>query len=407
MTDYPSHAPGAADSSHASGGAAPRVPLAGIVVIALLVVGLGGWAGLRIHQATSKQNALAEQRAEDARRASSEQKSLPKVSVVTPQPTEWSPSVEIDGTLVAARSAELGFEAPGRLARVSVKVGDSVKPGALLATLDTGEIAAQLKAAQAQLRAAEAQLTLATDQEHRTASMVQSGSVAEATGVQSTQQKALATAQLDAARAQVSLSQVALGNHRLVAPFAGSVIRAPDGVGGVVSPGTALFEIADLSSLKLRGTLGEHDATLVEPGAKISIDAERGSVEGTVSVVLGSVDAATRRVRLEADIQNNDKKLRAGSFVRGVVRAASAIPVLKLPHDVLRPGAQDELFVVTGDVLASRRVVYAVSPEGDLLVRRGLAAGERVVRAPKSDTRTGERVEIIATPSAAAPKATR
>jgi hypothetical protein len=80
---------------------------------------------------------------------------------------------------------------------------------------------------------------------------------------------------------------------------------------------------------------------------------------------------------------------------------------LKLPPDVLRPGAQDELFVVTGDVLASRRVVYALSPEGDLLVRRGLAASERVVRAPKSDTRTGEGVEIVATPSAAVPKASR
>jgi RND family efflux transporter MFP subunit len=376
-------------------------------VIALSVVGLGGWAGVRIHQATSKQKALAEQRTEDARRASSELKALPKVSVVMPLLTEWSPTVEIDGTLVAARSAELGFETPGRLARVSAKVGDSVKPGALLATLDTGEIGAQLKAAQAQVRAAEAQLTLATDQEQRTASMVQSGSVAEATGVETSQQKALATARLDAARAQVSLSQVALGNHRLVAPFAGSVIRAPDGVGGVVSPGTALFEIADLSSLKLRGTLGEHDATLVEPGAKIGIDAERGPVEGTVSVVLGSVDPATRRVRMEADIQNHDKTLRAGSFVRGVVRAGAAIPVLRLPHDVLRPGAQDELFVVTGDVLASRRVVYALSPEGDLLVRRGLSAGERVVSAPKSDTRAGERVEIVATPSAPAPKASR
>ena len=236
--------------------------------------------------------------------------------------------------------------------------------------------------------------------------MVSSGSLAEATGVQTAQQKAVASAQLDAARAQVSLSQVALGNHRLAAPFAGTVTKVPEGTGSVVGPGASLFEVQDLSRLKLRGTLGEHDAALVEPGSKIAVESEHGRVEGTITVVLGSVDAATRRVRVEADIDNKDGRLRAGSFVRGVVQAGSSIEVLKLPHDVLRPGAQDELFVVTGDTLASRRVVYSVAPTGELFVRRGLSAGERVMRAPKSDTHAGERVEIDTTP-VAAPKASR
>ena len=410
MTEISSHgmSQGPADSSHASTNTTPRAPLTGIVLGVLFVAGFAAWAGIRIHAATTQKKALAEQRAEDARRAASDVRAVPKVRVALPTAADWAPSVEIDGTLAAARAAELGFETPGRLAQVSVHVGDLVKAGQVLATLDTGEISAQLKAAQAQVRAAEAQLTLATDQERRTATMVQSGSLAEANGVQSTQQKALATAQLDAARAQVTLSQVAAGNHRLVAPFAGSITKAPDGVGSVVGPGSSLFEVQDLTRLKLRGTLGEHDAALVEPGAKISVETEHGAVEGTVTVVLGSVDQATRRVRLEADIDNKEKKLRAGSFVRGTVRAGSSIPVLKLPHDVLRPGAQDELFVVSNGALVSRRVVYAITPQGELLVRRGLAAGEQVVRAPKSDARAGERVDIDTTATASpAPKASR
>jgi RND family efflux transporter MFP subunit len=410
MSDLSSHSisQSPTDSSHLTPRVTPRAPLGGIIVGLLFVAGFAGWVGVRIHAATTQKKAIAEQRANDARRTANELRSAPKVRVIVPVGAEWAPAVEIDGTLAAARSAELGFETPGRLAQVSVRVGDTVKVGQVLASLDTGEISAQLKAAQAQVRAAEAQLTLAADQERRTATMVQSGSLAEANGVQSTQQKALATAQLDAARAQVTLSQVAAGNHRLVAPFAGSVTRAPEGVGGVVGPGSVLFEIVDLSKLKLRGTLGEHDAGLVQPGATISIESEHGSVEGTVSVVLGSVDPSTRRVRMEADIDNQDKRLRAGSFVRGVVRAGATMPVLKLPHDVLRPGAQDELFVVAGGVLASRRVVYAVSPEGELLVRRGLAPGEQVVRSPKSDTQAGEQVELDTTPAATpAPAASR
>ncbi len=406
MTDFSSHAQNPTDSSHLSSTSPPRVPLVGIIVVVLAVMGFVGWSAIRIHAATVQKKALEAQRMADAQRAANEVKAAPKVRVIAPEATSWSPSVEIDGTLAAARSAELGFETPGRLANASVRIGDAVKAGQTLATLDTGEISAQLKAAQAQVRAAEASLALATDQERRTATMVSSGSLAEATGVQTTQQKAVASAQLDAARAQVSLSQVALGNHRLVAPFAGTVTRAPEGVGSVVGPGASLFEIQDLSRLKLRGTLGEHDAALVEPGSKIAVESEHGRVEGTITVVLGSVDAATRRVRVEADIDNQGARLRAGSFVRGVVQAGSSIPVLKLPHDVLRPGAQDELFVVTGDTLASRRVVYSVAPTGELLVRRGLTAGERVMRAPKSDTHAGERVQIDTSPEAA-PKASR
>lgn len=406
MTDFSSHAHSPTDSSHHST-STPRVPLVGIIGISLFVVGVGAWAGIRIHSATVQKKALEAQRSEDARRAANEVRALPKVRVIAPEAANWSPSVEIDGTLAAARSAELGFETPGRLSQASVKIGEAVKAGQTLATLDTGEISAQLKAAQAQVRAAEAQLALATDQERRTATMVSTGSLAEATGVQTTQQKAVASAQLDAARAQVSLSQVALGNHRLVAPFAGTVARAPEGVGGVVGPGASLFEIQDLSRLKLRGTLGEHDAALVQPGSAISIESEHGKVEGTITVVLGSVDTATRRVRVEADIDNQGQKLRAGSFVRGVVSAGSSIPVLKLPHDALRPGGQDEVFVVTGDTLASRRIVYAVAPTGELLVRRGLTADERVMRAPKSDTHAGERIAIDTTAPATQPKASR
>jgi RND family efflux transporter MFP subunit len=351
---------------------------------------------VRIKAATLEKSAVAAQRNQDQERANQLAHAPQNVSVVSPTPGTWEPVVEIDGTVAPGQRAELGFKTSGRIAQIAVKVGDSVKAGQLLATLDAGEASAQIRATQAQVRAAEAQLALASDSDRRTQTMVQSGAVAEGTGVQSSQQRALATAQLEAAQAQLSLNQVSLANHRLAAPFAGSITRSPEGVGAVVSPGTTLFEIDDLSHLKLKGTLGEQDAGLVEPGAVIAIDSEHGSVAGTVTAVLGSVDPSTRRVRVEATIENAGGRLRAGSFVRASVKGKASIPVLKLPHEALRPGSQDEVFVVENDALTPKHLAFSVAADGTLLVRHGLEAGDRVVLSPRSDAEAGDRVTVAA-----------
>jgi hypothetical protein len=82
------------------------------------------------------------------------------------------------------------------------------------------------------------------------------------------------------------------------------------------------------------------------------------------------------------------------------------ISVLKLPHAVLKSGTQDEVLVVTGGALASRRIIYSVSPQGELYVRHGLGATEQVVLAPNAEAAVGDRVTVgaDAAPTAAAKK---
>jgi RND family efflux transporter MFP subunit len=271
-----------------------------------------------------------------------------------------------------------------------------VRAGALLATLDATEAGAQAAAMAAQVRAAEAQLALAQDAEKRTQAMVQSGAFAEASGVQSTQQHALALAQLDAAKAQQSLSRVSLGNHSLVAPFAGTVTKAPDGIGEVVGPGAALFEIVNTKKLKLSTSVSEHDANLLAPGAHVELDLESGKATGRISAVLGTVDQKTRRVPIEASF-DNPGFLRAGAYVQAKVNAKAEIPVLKLPHDVLRPGSQDEVMVVgEGGRLEARHVILAVDKDGTLLVRRGLSQNDKIVAKPRPEAKAGDVVSVQA-----------
>jgi RND family efflux transporter MFP subunit len=374
-----------------------KAPLVGIIAGLLMVGGLVAWTGTRISTATQAQAKLAEKRAVEAERNVALAKQPEKVSVVLGAAATWLPSVELDGTLAALQSANVGFKVPGKIGSLKVKVGDQVRAGALLATLDANEAGAQASATAAQVRAAEAQLALAQDSERRTQAMVQSGSFAEASGVQVSQQRALALAQLDAAKAQASLSRVSLGNHTLVAPFAGTVTRVPDGIGEVVAPGAPLFEIVNTKLLKLSTSVSEHDANLLVVGAPVAIELETGKAVGRITAVLATVDPQTRRVPVEAAF-DNPGFLRAGAFVQAHVDAKTEISVLRLPHEVLRPGSQDEVLVVgEGGRLDVRHVVLSVDKDGTLLVRRGLNPSDKLVAKPKPEAKAGDLVSVEGT----------
>lgn len=387
----------AAESEARATTARPKMPLIGVITGVVTVLALGGFTAARVRTAQSAQAAVEVKRTEEAKRSAAQLGAPVPVRVVQGKADTWQALVQFEGTLVATQSAELGFKQGGRIGAVRAKVGDMVKAGALLASLDSNEAGAQLRAASAQVRAAQAQLELATDAERRTAQMVTSGSLPEAQGVQSVQQKALAAAQLDAAHAQVGLVKVSLGNHALTAPFAGTITRAPDAIGAVVAPGSVLFALSDLRTLKLKGTVSEQDANLLGVGTAVEVEAEHGVVKGKITALVGMVDASTRRVPVEAALDNSGQAtLRAGSFVRARGLGGQALSVLRLPHEVLRHGSQDEVFTVEGDALRLRHVVFSVDKDGSLLVRSGLNAADRVVVSPRAEAKEGDKVALEA-----------
>lgn len=374
-----------------------RAPRAGVITVVVLAGGLAAWTAQRITAAELAQGQVAQKKAEDAAQAARRAKAPPRVAVVQPIKTTWLPHVDLEGTLAAQESASLSFKVPGKLARLSVRVGAEVKLGAPLAALETAQAAAQLAASAAQVRAAQAQLELADDTAKRTSVLAQSGSIQAASAVQSTQQRALALAQLDAARAQLALARATFREHTLLAPFPGTVVSAPDGVGAVVGPGQTLFQLANLKTLKLATSVSESDANLLHIGSKVSLESEAGRVEGRISSLLDSLEERTRRVPVQVEF-DNPGSLRAGSFVRARVAAGEAVDVLRLPHQVLRPGSQDEVLVVVpgqAAALSARKVVYALDAAGNLLVRSGIAAGEAVVSSPEPDAKTGDVVVVI------------
>lgn len=358
-----------------------------MVLILAALVGVGAWISVRVTSTVAAKQEIETKR----KTAPAAFDEVPVVQVTRAEAALWTPVLPFEGTIDARQRAELGFKVGGRLGSVGVRLGDKVKAGQLLGQLDAAEASAQRQAASAQLDAARAQVALAVDQESRTGRLVETGALASAQGVQAEQQRALAQAQAAAANAQLGLAQTTLANHVLVAPFAGVVTRAPSTRGAVVTPGQSLFEVVDNSKALLRGTVNEADAEYFREGAPVTVG---GAKVGTVRVIVNVLDRITRRVPVEAELDPN-QDLRVGSFVRATIGGAEKIPVFRVPGTALRPGSQGTLMIVEGDTLREAEVRFAVEAEsGALLVRSGLQAHELVVVAPRPESKTGDRVKV-------------
>jgi multidrug efflux pump subunit AcrA (membrane-fusion protein) len=184
-----------------------------------------------------------------------------------------------------------------------------------------------------------------------------------------------------------------------VAPFPGTIARGLSGAGGIVAPGmpgAPQFHLSDLSTLKLVGTIGESDAALVKVGADVELPRDGArAIRGKVVAVVAALDPATKRVPVEAVINNDrDEPLFAGALCRASIKGARPVEVLVLPHEALRPGSQDEVMVVKGDRLAARRIDFVIGRDGSLLVRRGLDAADDVVAAPWAEAKEGDRITL-------------
>src|SRR3954468_594480 len=198
---------------------------------------------------------------------------------------------EITGSLFSSKLGALGFEVGGRLLRTRVQKGEVVKEGQLLGQLDPEIVDAQVAGAEAQLVAAEAGAEMATDVAARNEKLKSEGSVSDVQSKGATTTSKQAQAQLQGARAQLAQAKAARKRHDLKAPFGGTVVDAPDQIGGMVGPGMPVYIIQQLDPLILKTTITEDARAVVKPGVKVKVSSVGGAAStdsAVVKVVLAS-----------------------------------------------------------------------------------------------------------------------
>ena len=166
------------------------------------------------------------------------------VRTVTIEKRVGGSTVAIAGTVQAQNEVNQSFRIDGRLVERLVDVGDNVKAGQLIATLDPQNEESGVQAARAQLSAAQARLVEARSNYERMRDLVVEDAVSRAQFDQAEALRKTAESQVEAAQSQVALAQNRLGYTRLFSNVTGVVTARGPAPGEIVSPGRMVVQVA-------------------------------------------------------------------------------------------------------------------------------------------------------------------
>jgi RND family efflux transporter MFP subunit len=200
-------------------------------------------------------------------------------------PSGWAPpsmpakvesGVAAEGRVVAYPGSEVkvGAERAGRLLRVAVHEGQTVRAGDLLAEIESDEIRAALDESRARVAEGEAEVRLAELDRERRQKLVDEKILAAHDLDQATRDLDVARAHVQTAQATIARYEAQLRKSRILAPIAGTVTSRRVDAGQTVEAGDEAFTLADLSRLRVEGEAHEADAGAIALDAPVRITAE-------------------------------------------------------------------------------------------------------------------------------------
>jgi RND family efflux transporter MFP subunit len=322
---------------------------------------------------------------------------VPVVKLIESRTTQATPSEEVTGSLYPAQALQVGFEVGGRLESVLVKKGQAVKKGQVIATLNVEISDAQVAQAEAAVAAAEAGAAMAEDVAGRNAKLQEQGNVSDLQNRTAATTSQQAKAQLMAAQAQLAQARAARRRHELKAPFAGTIIDAPDQTGATVAPGVSLFTLEALDTLILKTTVAQAARASLKPGSKVRVEAIGGtsvSDAAVVSVILPSADPATRRIPVEIAVPNADGRFVAHTLARAVLSMGEQQDMQVLPASALSSANGDHVYVVEPSGAARRVEVQVIERRAREVVVKAATALNKVIDYPAAGLQDGTQVSV-------------
>lgn len=298
---------------------------------------------------------------------------------------EISQSLSLIGKLEAAESVIISPEVSGKIDRIAIKANQEVKKGQLLIQLNDDKASAAIKEARAYLNDEKRKL-----KEFQRLAKKNAITQTEIDGQKSSVD--IAQARLDAANAN-------LADLHISAPFAGTVGFVDFSRGKMVSAGTELLTLDNLSLMQLDLQVPERYLSMLSTGMKVEARSqawEKTVFSGKVVGIDSRINAETLNLRIRIEFPNKDLKMKPGMLMAAELDFpainAPIIPVQALEYS----GTKRYVYVIGDDNKVTRtQVTLGARVENRVVIESGLEIGQDIVVQGLVNMREGVTVKLL------------
>ena len=371
-------------------------------LLGVLVLVIGG-VGAAVFQGIAKSNA----------KAADKKKDVPALEfaardIVQLAPRVLSSELLLPGTVQAVSQATVRSKVSAEVRMVSVREGDRVRIGQVLAEFDTAYLRMQLAERQATLEAARAQLAQTERTREANAQLVKQNFISQNAFDTADAAHRAQVAAVAAAQAQLDQTRLTLSDAVVHAPIGGLVSKRHVQPGEKVAFDAPLMSIVDLAQLEVQAQAAVSDITQVTIGSRAEVEIEglaERTFSGRVDRINPSAEPGSRTISVYVALPNENSLLKAGMFARVHLRALRDKEVAALPLSSIQNDAgQTVVWIIADSKLAKRMVTVGRRDERAQLVEitSGVEPNDRVVATKFDNLRDGLAAKIVGGAPAAA-----
>jgi membrane fusion protein (multidrug efflux system) len=320
-----------------------------------------------------------------------------KLSLVTAMvisPERFEHYLQVQGDVATKQNIVLYPQFSGQLQTLYVSVGDQVKKGALLATLDDNGMAQQLN----QLMVQEALAKTTFERQEKLWNQ----------NIGSELQYLQAKTQYEAQRSLTQQVSQQLEKSKIVAPFDGTIDAVLAEAGTVVSAGMSpVFRLVNLSNMYLKADVAEGYLNDVVSGKKVLVNFPVLGLEvpSTIRSVGRYINPDNRTFSIEVDLPNNKAQIKPNLTAQININDYTNDQALLVPQSVISENAAGEQYVYTtlydqdrNQSLAKKRIVVTGKTEGDFVeILQGIQPGDTVIAEGARSVKDGQPISILKT----------
>jgi RND family efflux transporter MFP subunit len=306
----------------------------------------------------------------------------------------------VTGSVQPERRADLRAEVSAVVLQVLKENGDVVKKGDVLVKLDETAIRDQLMSAEASARSASQALDQAERQLERMKTLRASGMTSMAAMDEAEVRRTNASSELAAARSRAAQARQQLARTVVRAPFDGVVSERRVSAGDTAAIGKELLKVIDPSSMRFEGQVSADRISAVKVGQPVAFRVNgyaHQEFRGVVKRVDPAANEVTRQVEvLVAFAPDSPQPRVSGLYGEGRIESESTAALMLPESALVKAGDKAYTWRLKGNALQKVDLALGVRDQrsGQYEVRRGLAAGDVIMRHPSSAFRDGQRVEM-------------